>query len=68
MITLILDPGIYKGVLYIHPCPLVCPWPVFKYLRDSPLVLSDFYMKLGHHKGTKVTEPDFLKKILWGHK
>ena len=25
-------------------------------------------MKLGHHKGTKVTEPDFWKKILGGHK
>ena len=28
-----------------------------------------FCMKLGHHKGTKVTEPDFWKKkILGGHK
>ena len=27
-----------------------------------------FCMKLGHHKGTKVTEPDFWKIILGGHK
>ena len=27
-----------------------------------------FCMKLVHHKGTKVTEPDFWKKILGGHK
>ena len=25
-------------------------------------------MKLGHHKGTKVTEPDFWKKIFGGRK
>ena len=41
---------------------------VFKYLRDHSLVFSSFCMKLGHHKGTKVTEPDFWKKILGGHK
>ena len=27
-----------------------------------------FCLKLVHHKGTKVTEPDFWKKILGGHK
>ena len=27
-----------------------------------------FCMKLEYHKGTKVTEPDFWKKILGGHK
>ena len=32
---------------------------VFKYLRDRSLVFLIFCMELGHHKGTKVTEPDF---------
>ena len=27
-----------------------------------------FCMMLEHHKGAKVTEPDFWKKIFWGHK
>ena len=39
---------------------------VFRYLRDRSLVFSDFCMKLGHHKGTKVSELDFWKKILGG--
>ena len=32
---------------------------VYKYLGDCPLVFSNCCMNLGHHKGTKVTEPDF---------
>ena len=47
-----------------HPLSLH-QWSVFKYHRDRPLVFVIFCMKLGHHKGTKVTEPDFEKKS-WG--
>ena len=44
-----------------------CP-SVFKDLRDCPSDYLIFLMKLGHHKGTKVTEPNFSKKISGGHK
>ena len=37
---------------------------VFKHLRDCLLVFSIFCLNLGHHKGTKETKTDFLKKIL----
>ena len=40
----------------------------FIYPRDCSLVFMKFWIKLGHHKGTKVTEPDFWKKNLGGHK
>ena len=61
----IFDPGLSEGVICHHPCLWSVSWPVFKYLRDCLLVFSNFCMKLGHHKGTKVTEP-FLKKNLGG--
>ena len=37
---------------------------VFEDLRDFSLVIYDFCMKLGHHKGTKVSKPAFWKKLL----
>ena len=33
---------------------------VYKYLRDHPLFFLIFCMKFGHHKGTNVTEINFL--------
>ena len=44
--------------------PSVISWSVFKCLRDRLLFFQIFCMKLGHRKGTKVTELDFWKKIL----
>ena len=64
--------GSPKGVLSNRPCPLVCGlWSVvrpsvFKYLRDRSFFFLIFCIKLEHHKGTKVTEPDFWKKIFGG--
>ena len=57
-------PRIYpRGSLVIaFVCWFVC-WSVFKYLWVRPLVLI-FCLKLGHHKGTKVTESVFWNKIL----
>ena len=60
-----MDP---KGVLSIALVrlsvgPSVC-WFGFEYLRDRFKDFYNFCMKLGHYKGTKVTEPDFLKRIL----
>ena len=49
-------PGLLEGVLSNRPCQWsVCPWSVFKYLRDRSLVFLIFCTKLGYHKGTKVT-------------
>ena len=65
-------PGSPEGVLSNRPCRMVRP---FVRLSVSPsLNISEtvhcffliFCMKLGHHKGTKVTEPDFWKKNLGG--
>ena len=56
----ILDLGLLDGVHSNRPCPSVSP-SVFEYLGDLSLFFSNF-------KSTKVTEPDFLKKILGGHK
>ena len=59
----ILDPSSAEVVLCNHPClSVVHLWSVFIYLRNSPLVVSSFFIKLGHHKGTKMTF--FLKKNL----
>ena len=33
--------GFPDGVLSNHPCPSVC-WSIFEYLRDHPLVFSNF--------------------------
>ena len=63
LLQTIFDPGFTQGVLSNRPCPLVRPWPV----RGPSLNISEtahcffliFCMKLEHHKGTKVTEPDF---------
>ena len=53
---------VYPKVSYvINPerPSVVCGQPVYKYLRDGQWVFLIFCMKLGHHKGTKVTGPDF---------
>ena len=57
----LLAPGLPDGVVSDHPCGLtvlvsVCLF-VFRYLFISFLLI--FCMKLGYHKGKKVTEPDF---------
>ena len=70
----ILDPGLTEGIPCNHTSPSV-GWSI-RLLFCPSLDISEtfisffiiFCMKLGHHKGTKVTEPDFWKKILWGHK
>ena len=60
-------PRVYPlGSIVIALVPPSVSLSVFKYLRDRSLVFLVFCMKLGHHKGTKVTEPDFWKKILGG--
>ena len=54
---------------------LVCPLvrllvvspSVFKYPGDYLLVFSKILHEVRPYKGTKVTEPDFGKKNLWGH-
>ena len=51
-------PGLPEGVLSNRPCP----WSVRPSLNISETAhwfFLIFCMKLGHHKGTKVTEPDF---------
>ena len=67
-------PGSPEGVLSNRPCRIVGP---FVRLSVSPsLNISEtvhcffltFCIKLGRHKDKKVMEPDFVKKILWGHK
>ena len=67
-ILIVLDPGLPEGSLVIALVrPLVRP-SVGLSLNISETALGiflKFCMKLGHHKGTKVTEPDFWKKI-WG--
>ena len=45
--------------LSVGPC--VLSWSVFKYLRE---IFSNFCIKLGHYKDTKVTEPDLESKPL----
>ena len=66
----ILDPRFTKGVLsplsVARPC-VVCG-PSLNILETIHCFFLIFCMKLEHHKGTKVTEPDFWKKILGGHK
>ena len=60
-------PGSLEGSLVIA----LVRWSV-----SLPLDISEtvcwffliFCMKLGHHKGTKATEPDFWKKIVGGRK
>ena len=55
-------PGLPEGVLSNRPCPLVRPWSVRPSLNISETVhwfFLIFCMKLKHHKGRKVTEPDF---------
>ena len=56
-----------KGSYVITPVHPLVHWSVFKYLKDHSLVFLIFCMKLGYHKGTIVTEPDFRKKS-WGVK
>ena len=56
-------PGLPVGVLCNHPCPWSVRGPsVGPSLNISETALRIFLiscMKLVHHKGTKVTEPDF---------
>ena len=65
---IVLDPGFTRVIALVRPWSVVRGPSVFKYLRDRSKDFSNFCMKLVHHKGTKVTEPDFWKKILGGHK
>ena len=54
--------GLPEGVLCNHPCQSVRPSAVRPSLNISETAhwfFLIFCMKLGHHKGTKVTEPDF---------
>ena len=60
--TIFWTPGLPDGVLSNHPCPSVVRPSVGPSLDISETVHQFFLifcMKLGHHKGTKVTEPDF---------
>ena len=63
-----LDPCLSEGVLSNHPCLSVLHWsisgPHLKIWETGHCFSFIFCMMLGHHKGTKVTEPDFWKKIL----
>ena len=60
-------PGLPVGVLCNHPCPSVVRQSVSPSVRSPSLNISEtalrifliFCMKLVHHKGAKVTEPDF---------
>ena len=60
-----------------HPCRLLVHPSVVRGPSVGPSlnisvaalrIFSIFCMKLVHYKGTKVTEPDFRKKILGGRK
>ena len=44
------------------------PPPALNISKTALRIFLIFCMKLVHHKGTKVTEPDFWKKILGGRK
>ena len=54
-------PGLPEGVLSNCPCLLVRPsvGPSVNILKTVHCFFLIFSMKLEHHKGTKVTEPDF---------
>ena len=55
-------PSLPERVLCNHPCPSVVRPSVGQSLNISETALRIFLifcMKLVHHKGTKVTEPDF---------
>ena len=59
-------PGLPEGSLVIALVSRSVRGPsIFKYLRDRYWFFPTFCMKLVDHKGTKVTEPDFFKKIRW---
>ena len=61
----ILDPGLLDRVLSNRPFPCVrvsvcpCVRPSLSIIVTVHQFFLVFSMKLGHHKGTKVTEPDF---------
>ena len=68
-------PGLPEGVLSNCPCPWSVRWSVSPSVRlflniseTTVRIVLIFCMKLGHHKGTKVTEPDFWKKDRGGRK
>ena len=60
-------PRLPKRVRSNSPCQFVGPWSFGLWSVRQSLNISEtalrifliFCMKLGHHKGTKVTEPDF---------
>ena len=61
---LYFEPQVYlMGSIVMALVSVLVRQSIFKYLRNRSLV---FCMKLVHDKGTKVTEPDFWKKILGG--
>ena len=54
-------PGLPDRVHSNRPCPLVClsVSPSLNISETALRIFLIFCMKLVHHKGTKVTEPDF---------
>ena len=72
LLPLFWTPGLPEGVLSNRPCTCVCQCvcvcPSSNISETAHWFFLIFCMKLGHHKGTKVTEPDFWRKILGGHK
>ena len=65
----LIGPWIYpRGSLVIRPSVRSSFRPSLNISEIALTIFLKLYMKLGHHKGTKVTEPDFWKKILGGHK
>ena len=67
LLETIFNPGFTRGGLN-HLCPYVCSSDSMSLdvSRDRSLVFFlIFCMELGHHKGSKVTWPDFWQKI-WG--
>ena len=61
---IVFGPRVYPRESYVitHVRPFVRPWSVGPSLNISETALRIFLifcMKLVHHKGTKVTEPDF---------
>ena len=56
----ILDPALSEGVLWNHPCQWVYRLVI---CSGSQLSLVRMSLKLTHHKGTKVTEPNIWKNL-----
>ena len=59
------DPWFYQiGSLEIVFGPQASVGLSLNISETAPSIFLEFCMKLGHHKGTKVTESNFLKEIL----